>query len=193
MADEEEQIFTINLRRVWSVPRTQRVPRAVKEVRRFVLRHLKAEEKTVWVDPHLNEVLWRRGREKPPRYVQVRVISITEPEELIQISPVEPEAALKEGVEEAKEEEAEAEGEGTKREVSAEVKKGEGEEGEPKGRPAAEETPKAETKKGTPKPSGRAKGKGGKARPKGKGMGSGAKGSEKSKGKKVKGKESEEG
>ncbi len=191
MADEEEQIFTINLRRVWSVPRTQRVPRAVKEVRRFVLRHLKAEEKTVWVDPRLNEVLWRRGREKPPRYVQVRVISITEPEELIQISPVEPEAALKEGVEEAKEEEAE--GEGTKREVAAEVEKGEGKEGEPEGRPAAEETPKAEAKKATPMPSSRAKGKGGKARPKGKGKGSGAKGSEKSKGKKVKGKESEEG
>ncbi len=116
MVDEEEKVFTINLRPVWSVPRTQRVPRAIKEVRSFVLRHLKADEETIWIDPRLNEVLWKQGREKPPRRIQVRVISITEPEELIQVSPLEPERALEKEEELAEEAVPEPEAEEAKEE-----------------------------------------------------------------------------
>lgn len=84
MAEEEERILTVPLGKVWSLPRTKRVPGALKEIRRFVQRHMKAREENVWIDPRVNEVLWARGREKPPRRIQLRVIRFED--ELVEVS-----------------------------------------------------------------------------------------------------------
>ena len=69
----EEKIYTIPLRHVWVVtPRGRRAPRAVRDVRNYVARHMKADE--VAVSDEINSELWRRGINKPPRKVTVRAV-----------------------------------------------------------------------------------------------------------------------
>src|SRR3989304_8086449 len=69
----EEKIYTISLRHVWVVtPRGKRAPRAVRDVRAFVSRHMKAEE--VAMSEEINSAIWSRGINKPPRKITVRAV-----------------------------------------------------------------------------------------------------------------------
>jgi large subunit ribosomal protein L31e len=69
----EERIYTIPLRHVWTVtPRGRRAPRAVRDVRDFVSRHMKAEE--VSISNEINSALWSRSINKPPRKITVRAV-----------------------------------------------------------------------------------------------------------------------
>ncbi len=76
MADDQiERVYTIPLRRTLDgVPQKRRAGRAVKAVREFVARHMKAEPDVVWIDNPVNEMLWSQGIEKPPAKVRVRAI-----------------------------------------------------------------------------------------------------------------------
>jgi large subunit ribosomal protein L31e len=67
----EERVYTIPLRHVWVVtPRGKRAPRAVRDVRDFVSRHMKAEEVSISND--VNSAIWSRSINKPPRKITVR-------------------------------------------------------------------------------------------------------------------------
>jgi large subunit ribosomal protein L31e len=68
----EERIYTIPLRRVWISPRKKRVPRAVRLVRAFIQRHMKPE--ALIMSNEVNEKLWSRGIQKPPRKIRVRAV-----------------------------------------------------------------------------------------------------------------------
>ena len=78
----EERIFTIPLRRAWIAPRKKRTPRAVRIVRSYIQRHMKIEtgvkgeeeeeEGRLVISNEVNEKLWSRGIEKPPRNIRVR-------------------------------------------------------------------------------------------------------------------------
>jgi len=78
----EERIYTIPLGRVWIAPRKKRSPRAMKMIKDFVKRHMKLkprgemeeeeEPKRLIISNEVNERVWRRGIEKPPRKVRVR-------------------------------------------------------------------------------------------------------------------------
>jgi large subunit ribosomal protein L31e len=69
----EEKTYTISLRHVWVVtPRGKRAPRAVRDVRDFVARHMKAEE--VAMSNEVNAALWARSINKPPRKITVRAV-----------------------------------------------------------------------------------------------------------------------
>lgn len=69
----EEKIYTISLRHVWVVtPRGKRAPRAVRDVRDFVARHMKAEE--VAISNEINSAIWARSINKPPRKITVRAV-----------------------------------------------------------------------------------------------------------------------
>jgi large subunit ribosomal protein L31e len=69
----EERIYTIPLRHVWVVtPRGKRAPRAVRDVRDFIARHMKAEE--VAISNEVNAALWARSINKPPRKITVRAV-----------------------------------------------------------------------------------------------------------------------
>ena len=57
-----ERIYTIPLRDVKRVPRTKRSPKAMKYIREFIQKHMKAED--VIIDQAINEKVWERGREK---------------------------------------------------------------------------------------------------------------------------------
>ena len=69
----EEKVYTISLRHVWVVtPRAKRAPRAVRDVRAYVARHMKAEE--VAISNEVNSELWARSINKPPRKITVRAV-----------------------------------------------------------------------------------------------------------------------
>ena len=79
----EERFYTIPLRKVWTAPRKKRAPKAARVVRSFVLKHMKVQLETVEeeeepeklvIDNEVNEKLWSRGIEKPPRKIRVRVV-----------------------------------------------------------------------------------------------------------------------
>jgi large subunit ribosomal protein L31e len=67
-----ERIYTIPLRDAFLTSRSNRVPRAIKIVRAFVTRHMKAED--VIISEELNKHIWARSIQKPPRRVKVRLI-----------------------------------------------------------------------------------------------------------------------
>lgn len=84
-ADEdilEERFYTIPLRKAWISTRKKRAPRATRIVRSFVIKHMKVrteadeeeEAERLVIDNEVNEKLWSRGIEKPPRKIRVRVI-----------------------------------------------------------------------------------------------------------------------
>jgi large subunit ribosomal protein L31e len=82
----EERFYTIPLGRAWIVPRKKRAPKAARIVKSFVLKHMKVrteaegeeEPERLVIDNEVNEKLWSRGIEKPPRKIRVRVVKDTE-------------------------------------------------------------------------------------------------------------------
>jgi large subunit ribosomal protein L31e len=73
--EELEREFVIPLRASQHQPsRRRRAGQALSTVRRFVMRHMKGDLEDVWVDPRLNEFIWRRGIQHLPRHVRVKAI-----------------------------------------------------------------------------------------------------------------------
>jgi large subunit ribosomal protein L31e len=78
----EEKIYTIPLGKAWVRPPNKRAPRAMHMIRAFITKHMKltmrAEEEEEKELPKLvitnevNEKVWGRGIEKPPRKIRVR-------------------------------------------------------------------------------------------------------------------------
>ena len=73
MADNES-VYIIPLIKTKTVPTTERSNRAIKEIRAYVARHMKAEEDSVWIDPKVNETIWARGITAPPSKVRVKAV-----------------------------------------------------------------------------------------------------------------------
>jgi len=74
MADEMERIMTIPLRKTKLAPRTKRSARAIKEIRTYIMRHMKVDEENVWIDASLNERIWQNGIRNPPSKVTVKAV-----------------------------------------------------------------------------------------------------------------------
>lgn len=68
----EERVYTIPLRRAWISSRKKRTPRAVRLVKAFVQKHMKPE--ALVMSNEVNERLWRRSIQKPPRKIRVRAV-----------------------------------------------------------------------------------------------------------------------
>ena len=136
MSDEIERTITIPLRATKMVPRSRRALRAVKEIRENVARHMKADADKIWIDQALNEKIWERGIQKPPKRITVKAVKYDDG--LVEVSlageevsePAKPEPAkaksakpkaakpkVKSKEEEPKEEAAEAEPEAEKPEA----------------------------------------------------------------------------
>ncbi|MBU4535005.1 MAG: 50S ribosomal protein L31e [Euryarchaeota archaeon] len=65
-----ERVYIIPLRKVKNVPRTIRSPKAVRLVREFIQKHMKAEE--IKIDASVNEKIWERGIQKVPPKIKVK-------------------------------------------------------------------------------------------------------------------------
>jgi large subunit ribosomal protein L31e len=69
----EEKTYTIPIGKLgYATDRGHRAPRAVRSVRDYVSRHMRAEE--VSISNEINEALWERGINKPPRKITVRAV-----------------------------------------------------------------------------------------------------------------------
>jgi large subunit ribosomal protein L31e len=77
----EEKTYTIPLSKALIMPPRKRSPRAMRIVRAFIIKHMKipsrAEEEdeqppTLTITKEVNERIWSRGIEKPPRKIRVR-------------------------------------------------------------------------------------------------------------------------
>jgi len=66
----EERVYTIPLRHAWRSPIKKRAPRAIRLIRAFIMRHMKPER--VVIERDVNEEVWGRGIEKPPRRIKVK-------------------------------------------------------------------------------------------------------------------------
>ena len=78
----EEKFYTIPLRRAWISQRKRRAPRAIRIIRSFVEKHMKIrseavgeeEAESLVISNEVNEKVWSRGIEKPPRKIRVRAV-----------------------------------------------------------------------------------------------------------------------
>jgi len=77
----EEKTYTIPLGKALIMPPRKRAPRAMHMIRAYVVKHMKipsrAEEEdeeppTLTITKEVNERIWGRGIEKPPRKIRVR-------------------------------------------------------------------------------------------------------------------------
>jgi large subunit ribosomal protein L31e len=67
----DERIYTVPLRKAyWAGSRLRRANRSVRILKEFVERHMKPEE--LLIQPEVNEVIWARGIQKPPRRLRIR-------------------------------------------------------------------------------------------------------------------------
>jgi large subunit ribosomal protein L31e len=79
----EERIYTIPLGKAWVRPPKKRAPRAMHMIKAFITKHMKlamrveeeeeAEElPRLIINADVNEKVWSKGIEKPPRKIRVR-------------------------------------------------------------------------------------------------------------------------
>lgn len=71
---ELERIYVIPLRRAKIGPTSRAVPRAVDDIRHFLMKHMKVEQKNVWIDGALNKQLWTHGKFWVPSKIRVRAV-----------------------------------------------------------------------------------------------------------------------
>jgi large subunit ribosomal protein L31e len=80
----EERFYTIPLQKALIRPPKKRAPRAMALVKIFVVKHMKLKMKVsededeeelpqLVISPEVNEKIWDRGIEKPPRKIKTRV------------------------------------------------------------------------------------------------------------------------
>jgi len=126
-----ERIYTVPLGDAYEAPRDKRAPRAVRLLRTFIARHMKARDQRIILSEALNMFIWSSSIQKPPRRVKVRLIKEDDGVRAY---------LSDEKIEEPKKEEKKAEKkeEPKKEEAKAEPKKEKKAEGEPK----KEEKPK---------------------------------------------------
>jgi large subunit ribosomal protein L31e len=78
----EERFYTIPLQRALVRPPKKRAPRAMQLIKAFITKHMKLEMKVseeeeeelpqLVISKEVNEKVWDRGIEKPPRKIKVR-------------------------------------------------------------------------------------------------------------------------
>jgi len=79
----EERVYTIPLGKAWVRPPKKRAPRAMQMIKDFVTKHMKLEMRVeeeaekeelprLIISNDVNEKVWSRSIEKPPRKIRVR-------------------------------------------------------------------------------------------------------------------------
>jgi large subunit ribosomal protein L31e len=68
----KEQIYTIPLRQAKLAPRWKRSSRAISLIRKYLVRHMKAEPSQIKIDASVNHKVWERGSQKPPSSIRIR-------------------------------------------------------------------------------------------------------------------------
>jgi large subunit ribosomal protein L31e len=70
----QEHIYIIPLRDARRAPRWKRSNAAIKDIRKYLAKHMKSEE--VKLDKGINDKVWERGSTKPPTKIRVRAMKM---------------------------------------------------------------------------------------------------------------------
>ena len=74
-----ERIYTINLRRLTTkAAKWEKSKKSVAIIKDFLKRHMKTEE--IKLDKSITEEIWKRGNQKPPRKIRIKVTETEEGE-----------------------------------------------------------------------------------------------------------------
>lgn len=73
MAEEIERIYVIPLKKAGFKP-SKAAPTAVRRVKKYLTKHMKAEEKDIWIDDSLNKALWAHGKYKMPSKIRIKAV-----------------------------------------------------------------------------------------------------------------------
>lgn len=73
MAEELERIYIIPLRKI-GYNASKAAPTAIKRVKQFLTRHMKVEDKNIWIDDSLNKAIWSHGKFKMPNKIRVKAV-----------------------------------------------------------------------------------------------------------------------
>lgn len=71
---EIERIYVIPLRKAKIGRSSLAAPRALKQVRSYLTKHMKVDSEDVWIDDSLNKELWSQGKYKIPSKIRVRAV-----------------------------------------------------------------------------------------------------------------------
>ncbi len=71
MSEILERLYVIPLGDAYEASRTRRAKKAISLIRKFAQRHMKGGE--VRISNGVNELIWSRGAEKPPRKITVLI------------------------------------------------------------------------------------------------------------------------
>ena len=81
--DFEERVVTVPLREARNASTGARSDRAMSLIRGHLAKHFRVDEDAVRLDPSVNEAVWARGRQNPPRKLRVRAARFVEDDEPI--------------------------------------------------------------------------------------------------------------
>lgn len=140
---ELERIYTIPLRELKSSPRNHRSDRAVRAVKTYLTKHMKAG--SVWIDTSVNEKLWDRGMYRIPSKIRVRALKFDDGVVEVTLPEADVTTSLRADLKKRREKDSEAKAKKEEKKEKAEAEKKEGESKEEK---ASEEKP--EPKKEAP-------------------------------------------
>lgn len=143
---ELERIYTIPLRALKSSPRNHRSDRAVRAVKNYLSKHMKAE--TVWIDMSVNEKLWDRGMYRIPSKIRVRALKFDDGVVEVTLPEADVTTSIRAEIKKRREKESE---EKAKKEEKKEKAEGEKKEGDSKEEKPADEKPEPK-KEAAPKP-----------------------------------------
>lgn len=145
-SQELERIYTIPLREVKTSPRNHQADRAIRHIKRYLSKHMKAED--IWIDASVNEKIWARGMYTTPSKIRVRARKFDDGVVEVSLPDVEVKASIREEIQNRKDAAKKDTDEKKKSE-----KKDEKKDDEPKEekKPASEDKPeKASEKKAAP-------------------------------------------
>ncbi|BAB59152.1 ribosomal protein large subunit L31 [Thermoplasma volcanium GSS1] len=81
MPDDEvskEIIMNIPLREAKLSSRKRRADTSISILRNYVSKKLKVDTSKIWIDPKVSETIWKKGREKPPSKLSLKIIKLEE-------------------------------------------------------------------------------------------------------------------
>jgi large subunit ribosomal protein L31e len=105
MAEKElERIYVVPLNRIKNLTAASRAaPGAVKEIKRFLMRHMKVEKEKIWIDNSVNERIWSRSKYKIPSKVRIRAIKFDDGIVEVSLPELELKASRREEIKAARE------------------------------------------------------------------------------------------
>jgi len=70
-----ERVYSIRLKhKMKRYPRWLRSKKAMKYIRTFLSKHMKADPEKIRLDSSINEKVWERGAQKPPTRIRIRAV-----------------------------------------------------------------------------------------------------------------------